>query len=280
MYTYILGWTHHNKWYYGVRTANKVEPEMDLGVVYFSSSKFVKRFIKKNGKPDFYQIRRKFNNRESAVRWEYKVLRRMNVVKSDIWLNMHDSPCPPTFRGSDNGFYGKTHTDEKKAYWSIIRKGRKHSEETLKKKREQVPWNKGIPRSEESTRKRNETLSKQPKKPAWNKGIPHSEEHKHKLRKPKKIKHPCTEEKRKKISVARVGKKWYHDSVTKHCVCCYPEKKPHNYISGLIKKGNGLLGKQLSEETKRKMSITIRKNRMLAQESLYDGNAEPESSKH
>ena len=39
MYTYYIKWTKQNTHYYGVRIANKTEPENDLWVEYFTSSK-------------------------------------------------------------------------------------------------------------------------------------------------------------------------------------------------------------------------------------------------
>jgi len=86
-YTYLIGWSSLGKWYYGVRYANKVEPELDLWGKYFTSSKVVKALRKEHGEPDVVQVRRKFDDPEQARAWEERVLRRMNCVKSDSWLN-------------------------------------------------------------------------------------------------------------------------------------------------------------------------------------------------
>ncbi len=86
-YTYLIGWSSLGKWYYGVRYANKVEPELDLWGKYFTSSKIVKAMRKEHGEPDVVQVRRKFDDPEQARAWEERVLRRMNCVKSDSWLN-------------------------------------------------------------------------------------------------------------------------------------------------------------------------------------------------
>lgn len=58
-YTYLIGWSEHNLWYYGVRYANSTIPENDLWVKYFSSSKYVKDIRKEFGEPDVIQIRKK-----------------------------------------------------------------------------------------------------------------------------------------------------------------------------------------------------------------------------
>lgn len=92
-YTYLIGWTKLNIWYYGLQTATggkqkrKIAHPTNLWTTYFTSSKIVKLFRKTYGEPDVVQIRRTFTTRESALAWERKVLTRMRVIKSDKWLN-------------------------------------------------------------------------------------------------------------------------------------------------------------------------------------------------
>jgi hypothetical protein len=86
MYTYLIGWSQQNKWYYGVRFSSKCKPE-DLWTSYFTSSKYVHRFTKQYGDPDVIEIRKLFEDSESARQWETKVLRRLNVIHDDRWLN-------------------------------------------------------------------------------------------------------------------------------------------------------------------------------------------------
>lgn len=45
-YTYLIGWSNHNKWYYGRRTAKNCHPN-EFWKTYFTSSKYVKEFRKK-----------------------------------------------------------------------------------------------------------------------------------------------------------------------------------------------------------------------------------------
>ena len=66
-YTYLIGWSKLNKWYYGVRYANKIIAENDLWVKYFTSSRHVKNFRKIHGEPDIIKIRKKFNKKEKAI---------------------------------------------------------------------------------------------------------------------------------------------------------------------------------------------------------------------
>ncbi len=93
-YTYLIGWSKFNKWYYGVEYSNnknKIANPSNLFTSYFTSSNYVSNFITENGNPDIIQIRKTFNNAEEARNWEYKVLKRLNVVKLTKWLNKTDN---------------------------------------------------------------------------------------------------------------------------------------------------------------------------------------------
>jgi hypothetical protein len=89
-YTYLIGWSKLNKWYYGCSYAKNCHPDQ-LWFKYFTSSKYVKKFRKENGEPDIVQIRKTFTNKQQCKLWEHKVLSRMSVVWSEKWLNRTDS---------------------------------------------------------------------------------------------------------------------------------------------------------------------------------------------
>jgi hypothetical protein len=89
-YTYLIGWSIHNKWYYGVRYAKNCKPE-ELWKTYFTSSKHVKQFRLKRGEPDIIEIRKIFKDKYKAVLWEQKVLKRLNVEKNKKFLNTKNS---------------------------------------------------------------------------------------------------------------------------------------------------------------------------------------------
>jgi len=89
-YTYLIGWSKHNIWYYGVRYGQDCHPD-ELWQTYFTSSKYVERFRKLNGEPDVIQIRKVFDNKDAARDHERKVLVRMKVVTEDKWLNKTDN---------------------------------------------------------------------------------------------------------------------------------------------------------------------------------------------
>lgn len=112
-YTYLIGWSKENIWYYGVRYSYNCNPN-DLWKSYFTSSKHVKKFRKEYGEPDIIQVRRIFNSKESAIQWEHKVLRRMKVALSENWLNKNDILAPPVMIGENHPNYGKKWTKEQK----------------------------------------------------------------------------------------------------------------------------------------------------------------------
>lgn len=89
-YTYLIGWSKHDKYYYGVRYSKGCNPS-DLWTTYFTSSKSVKTFIKQFGDPDIIEIRKVFYSQEQARLWEHKVLKRLKVTSSDKWLNKTDN---------------------------------------------------------------------------------------------------------------------------------------------------------------------------------------------
>ena len=137
-YTYLIGWSQHNKWYYGVRYAKNCHPS-DLWVTYFTSSKIVKKQVKEYGAPDIIQIRKTFSEAKQAVYYEQKVLRLLNVEKNKKFLNAKNSttntiitsPNKSSFKGGCTPWNkGKKSTlsaeERKKRY------GRKFSKETKK----------------------------------------------------------------------------------------------------------------------------------------------------
>ena len=90
-FTYLIGWSQENKFYYGVRYAKNCNPS-DLWTKYFTSSKYVMEFRQQYGEPDIIQVRKTFNNKEKARMWEEKVLRRIKIKSDTKWLNKTDTP--------------------------------------------------------------------------------------------------------------------------------------------------------------------------------------------
>lgn len=113
-YTYLIGWTKYNIWYYGARWAKGCHPN-DLWVTYFTSSKEVKKYRKLYGEPDIVEIRRISDCGKKIRLWEEKVQRRLNVVKNSKWLNKQyggvkfcSDGDPETGRRISNSLKGKS----------------------------------------------------------------------------------------------------------------------------------------------------------------------------
>lgn len=109
-YTYIIGWTAQNRWYYGVRYARKSKCLYETGchpdelwITYFTSSKIVENFISENGDPDIIQVRKTFVDESSAIKWERRVLERLDVIHKDEWLNASNGEAIRTSHISNAG---------------------------------------------------------------------------------------------------------------------------------------------------------------------------------
>ena len=100
-YTYIIGWTKLNLWYYGCRYSfrNKANPK-DFWVTYFSSSKKVKHLRMTEGEPDVLMVRKTFKASsetpddeevqsliDSVLSWERKFLIKIDALNNNLWLN-------------------------------------------------------------------------------------------------------------------------------------------------------------------------------------------------
>lgn len=94
-YCYLIGWSQHNRYYYGVRFGQGCHPK-ELWKTYFTSSSLVKKYRRKYGDPDIIQIRKVFHQstfgsiasaQHAAVKHEQSVIRRMKMVESEIYLN-------------------------------------------------------------------------------------------------------------------------------------------------------------------------------------------------
>lgn len=136
-YTYLIGWTERRKFYYGVRYAKGCDPS-ELWISYFTSSKYVQSFHEKFGNPDLIEIRQIFDDRDKAIKWESKVLKRMNVIHREDFLNQTDNKAivfKPTKKwkekiskaaskrvGSKNAFFGKSHSIQTKQKISETKK--------------------------------------------------------------------------------------------------------------------------------------------------------------
>lgn len=157
-YTYKIGWSAYDKFYYGVRTANIVAPTQDLWIKYFTSSTVVKSFRKEVGEPDIIIIDKEFKHNDDALLYETNYIKTNSLHTNEQWLNQSYWPT--------KSCAGIPKTAEQKAHLSKVMKGRKkpsRSKEHCQKIRErmqgQIPWNKGIPEDPLVTKRRSILLT-------------------------------------------------------------------------------------------------------------------------
>lgn len=88
-YTYLIGWSDLNLYYYGSRWSKYITKpfELDLWNVYKTSSGYVHELAGKIGDPDIRQIRKTFSSREECLLWEFTVQRRLNLAARSDFLN-------------------------------------------------------------------------------------------------------------------------------------------------------------------------------------------------
>lgn len=137
-YTYLIGWSSLNLWYYGSRYCNSssrgIANPRDLWVTYFTSSKTVKEMRKLHGEPDVIQIRRTFSTANDATTWEAKVCRRLKVKDDKKFLNIHNgdgkftnagiSPLKETREKLSKSNKGKIPTEKSRNKMSEAQKAR------------------------------------------------------------------------------------------------------------------------------------------------------------
>jgi len=87
-YTYLIGWSWLDIWYYGRRTAKGCHPD-EFWVKYWTSSDEVERYRELHGEPDIIIIKKTFGPGETdkCALWETKVLRRLDAAHHPKMLN-------------------------------------------------------------------------------------------------------------------------------------------------------------------------------------------------
>lgn len=95
-YTYLVGWSKENKYYYGVRYSKSSKCIYDTGchpddlwVKYFTSSNYVQKMRECHGEPDIIQIRKTFTSSRKAISWEERVIEKLNIISDKKWLNLN-----------------------------------------------------------------------------------------------------------------------------------------------------------------------------------------------
>jgi hypothetical protein len=193
-YTYLIKHRPSGKVYYGFRAANKVEPEEDLWKHYFTSSPGVQKLIKETGVDSFdVEIRKVFETKEQASKWETKVLQRCKVLEDDRWLNQNIAgyivPTEESRKKISEYHKGKSKSDTHIQNMRVAQKGKPKKSAVYQSKEYRALMSTlksgegnarfGVNVSEETRRKIGE--ANKGKIPS-NKGVPMSEEQKAKIR--------------------------------------------------------------------------------------------------
>ena len=186
-YTYLIKHLPTNCVYYGVRTANKVDPTDDLWKQYFTSSKRIHELIEQDGTDSFtVEIRKIFDDKAAAIAWEKRVLTRCRVMEDSRWINANIGgyilPTAESCAKISAFHKGVAKSDEHKLKIAEANRGKKKgplSEETrakisLKKSGENNPMF-GKPRTEAMKQAQREKMKG---KPSHQKGKPRTEEQK------------------------------------------------------------------------------------------------------
>ena len=129
---------------------------------------YIRNLIKNNTPPTIIKIAENLTEEYAYELEELEIKKygRVGFDKNGILLNILESGRPPSFRGKDHPFYGKTHTEETKRKISDTKKkqfsegmihpllGKNHSQETIdkikKSKKGQRPSEKAIQKSIEA----------------------------------------------------------------------------------------------------------------------------------
>jgi hypothetical protein len=134
-YTYKLVHKTTGQEYFGCRQTSLSDPYLDLGINYFSSSKFVKSL----GFENFYfGVVEVYNNREDCFWAEQELIKSI----------LHSGKCL-------NRFYHRR-TDKAKIFLPVPDTEETRLKKSLASKGKPKPWRQGVPISEELKKKQNE----------------------------------------------------------------------------------------------------------------------------
>lgn len=113
---------------------------------------FIRNLRSAGIEPVVIKIREGMNEEAAYILEEQEILKygRKGFDEGGILMNIFIANRPEKRIGSDNGFYGKTHSDETKALLRKLGTGRKHND-TVKRKISEA--HKGKPKSDEHKRK-------------------------------------------------------------------------------------------------------------------------------
>ena len=212
MRSFVYRWTDNltGKLYIGVHKGTEYDG-------YVCSSRVMMKEYDVRPQDFIREILKTFDDYMEARAYEIELLTEVNAAANTCYYNMSNGGKPLFYSPK-----GTIKPDHWKKNMSARMKGRVVSEVTRAKlrgkrpettcraisegKKGNIPWNKGIPRSEDTKMKISETKKKNPK--------------------------PQTEEHRRKNSEANTGKKWFYDPLTGKTTFAFPDTVPCHYLRG------------------------------------------------
>lgn len=243
-YTYLIGWTELNKWYYGVQYGEyrRIANPENLWNDYFTSSKEVKKYRNIYGEPDVIQIRKIFTTAQEAVNWETKILTKLN--KLDPFKNSNSKWLNRNIKGAI--ILEETQRKKSEDHKIKIGKSNKGKKKSDTSKMGRYERTKEIKEKMVTTRRKNDTYK-------------HTQETKHILSEKSKgnkasLGYKHTEESRLKMSISGKGRPSHRKGKT------MPEEAKIQISKKLKGRPSPKKGSVASDETKLKMSL-IRKGR-------------------
>jgi hypothetical protein len=152
---YLINPETDNPFYVGKGKNNRCKQHLTDKMKYTRNKRLTGHIIKlrESGiEPVIVKIKENLGEEAAYILEEEKILKygRIGFDDGGILLNFFVSIRPPRRYGPNNGFYGRSHTEETKKIIGNANRGRKHSEETKSKMSRD---RKGVPKSEEHKRK-------------------------------------------------------------------------------------------------------------------------------
>lgn len=121
-YTYLIGWSEHDIWYYGCEygSLTKTAHPNNLWTSYFTSSEIVAVKRRVLGEPDVIKVDHICVTTEEARRLEISFLTSVNAAANAHWLNEHN--------GGSSGFVCSGHHQETRKKMSLSHMGKSKSD--------------------------------------------------------------------------------------------------------------------------------------------------------